>query len=133
MKSKQCKTIKKLTNKKQTIHLPLFLCLIGNVFGSSNERIIRLISDTLSFTFSWWAVKCAVTNRNDVPNRTKAIATAPFVLNAVPGRTEKLASSGNEQYQIRSRRRKTAKCNVPTWKYEQIQCLIICGSLTCVT
>lgn len=46
----------------------------------------------------------------------KAQATAPLVRNAVPGRTEILDSSGTEQYQIKSRRRNIAKCNVPKTK-----------------
>lgn len=72
-----------------------------------------MISATRSFTFSWWAVRWAVTNRKDVPKSIKEIATAPFVLKAVPGLTDKLASSGKEQYHIRSRRKNIAKCKVP--------------------
>lgn len=58
-------------------------------------------------------MRCAVTNKNDVPNNIKLEATAPFVLKAVPGLTDKLASSGMEQYHIRSLRTKTARCIVP--------------------
>jgi hypothetical protein len=59
-------------------------------------------------------IKCDVTNNMDVPNSENEIATAPLVLNAVPGLTEKEPSSGIEQNQIRSRRMKMAKCRVPT-------------------
>lgn len=93
--------------------VPLFLLLIGKFFGKSKLLTIFFTSDTRSFTFSWCAVKCAVTNRNDVPNTANEHATAPFVLKAVPGLTDKLASSGTEQYQIRSLLKNIAKCNVP--------------------
>lgn len=43
----------------------------------------------------------------------KADATAPFVRKAVPGLTDKLESSGTEQYQIKSLLKNTAKCKVP--------------------
>lgn len=48
-----------------------------------------------------------------MPNIVKAQATAPLVLNAVPGLTDRLASSGIEQYHIKSLLKNTAKCNVP--------------------
>lgn len=93
--------------------LPLFLLLMGKFFGKSKLLTIFLTSDTRSLTFSWCAVKCAVTNKNDVPNTVNEHATAPLVLNAVPGLTDKLASSGTEQYQIKSLLKNIAKCKVP--------------------
>lgn len=80
----------------------MLLCLHGKFFGKSMDLIILFISETLSFTFSWWAVKCAVTNKKVEPNNANDIATAPFVRKAVPGLTDKLASSGNEQNHMRS-------------------------------
>lgn len=41
------------------------------------------------------------------------LATAPFVRKALPVRTDKLASSGTETYQIKSRRINIDKCKVP--------------------
>lgn len=94
------------------------------------------MSWTRSLTLSWWAVKWAVTNKKLVPNSIKAKATAPFVLNAVPGLVEKLASSGTEQNQIRSRRRKRARCKVPklvlvrrTWEGPRVSCKAASHSL----
>lgn len=103
--------------KVRRLFLPLFLAFIGRFLGKSSEFTILLTSLTRSLTFSSCAVKWAVTNRKDVPNSMKAQATAPLVLNAVPCLTDMLASSGTEQYQIRSRRRKITKCNVPSKFY----------------
>lgn len=99
--------------KRTKLSSPLLLCLHGRFFGKSIDRIILLISDTRSLTFSWCAVKWAVTNKNVDPKSAKDIATAPFVRNAVPGLTDKLASSGREQNQIKSLLMNTIKCIVP--------------------
>ena len=64
-------------------------------------------------TFSSWAVKCELTNKKEVPNRIKAIPTAPLVLNWAPGLVLKLSTSGMEQNQTRSRLKNTDKCKVP--------------------
>ena len=62
---------------------------------------------------TWWAVKCELTNKKDVPNKRKAIATAPFVLNVDPGRVLNESTSGAEQNQMRSRLKKIARWSVP--------------------
>lgn len=91
----------------------MFLFLQGSARGKSKECTILLTSLTLSLTFSWCAVRWAVTNRKDVPKIMKDIATAPLVRNAVPGLTDKLASSGVVMYQIRSLRMNMTRCRVP--------------------
>lgn len=102
------------------VNLPLFLFLQGNALGKSKELTILFTSLTLSLTFSWWAVRWAVTNRKDVPNIIKELATAPLVRNALPGRTDRLASSGIEIYHIKSRRMKIQRCKVPIRRNYQL-------------
>lgn len=55
-----------------------------------------------------------MTKRKEVPKIMKAVAAAPFVLKAAPGRTDSEDSSGIDTYHIRSRRTNTAIWIVPT-------------------
>lgn len=101
------------TTLQRTIYIPLLLFLHGSIFGKSKAFTIFFTSLTRSLTFSWCAVRCAVTKRNEVPNIINAVPTAPFVRKALPGLTERLASSAIETYQIRSLRIKVTRCRVP--------------------